>query len=134
MQLHCNSKDWAWALIPLAAGNGGPCRWPLLVPFTDAGAVQFPAASEQSELATAMLTSATADVAYQQLQFDVHIGLEVKVAQFHENLTQLSQLWHMTHMCKLLLDHTTAHCAKYVVQIMPHQCEQLVRLLLWEFF
>ena len=39
-----------------------------------------------------MLTSATADVAYQQLQFDVQFGLEVLVAQFHEHLRQLSQL------------------------------------------
>ena len=52
--------------------------------------MSFPAAIDQSE--TALLTSATFDVAYQQLQFDGHFGLEVQVAQFHANLKQLGKL------------------------------------------
>ena len=44
----------------------------------------FSAAIVRSEIATALLTSATAAVAYQQLQLDVHLGLQVQVPQLHE--------------------------------------------------
>ena len=61
----------------------------------------FAPATDQSEIAIqelGFLTPATTDVASHQLQFDVHSGLGVQVAQiaeqlaFPENVRQLSQL------------------------------------------